>query len=248
MNFLNRVKDKILSILLPKIKSSGYYAVRSLFDDLKVLIDKENPVIIDGGANSGETTDEFLLRYQNPVVYAFEANENLADNLVKRFKEKSNVHIIAKALGNQNSKVNFNISKNLPSSSFLKHTNLLKEYHSNLVETAEVTLVDMVTLDSMFKNKEIIDLLKLDVKGYELEVLKGGNNILPNVKIIMTEVWFAGGYINEPYFSDIDVFLRENDFILLNIYNPYTHEDMQLTSADAVFLNKKFFGNRKHFG
>lgn len=248
MNFLIRIKEKFLSIILPKIKGSGYYAVRSISDDLKLLINKENPVIIDGGANYGETADEFLSQFKNPTIYCFEANKNLATDLVKHFMDKDNVHVIGNALGNKNSKVNFDISKNLPSSSFLKRSELYREYHGDLTETKETISTDMVTIDSVFKQGELIDLLKLDLEGYELEALKGATNTLPNVKIIMTEVWFAEGYEGAPYFSDIEVFLREKNFMLLNIYNPYTHKDMQLTAADAVFLNKKFFADRKHFG
>jgi hypothetical protein len=144
--------------------------------------------------------------------------------------------------------VEFNISKNLPSSSFLERTELHKEYHGNITETREVVLAEMVKLDDALNKREIVDLLKLDVEGYELEVLKGAEKILPNTKIIMAEVWFSESYKNAPYFSDIDEYLRKNNFVLLNLYNPYTHEDMQLTGADAVFLNKKFFANRKHFG
>ncbi len=248
MNIVHRIKEKILAFLLPKIKSSGYYAVRSLYDDLKVLVNKENPFLIDGGANFGETTDEFLAHYENPTIYCFEANNSLASDLMRRYAEKKNVHVLAQALGSKVGKVNFNISKNLPSSSFLEHTNLHKEYHGDVTATKEVVVVDMVTLESAFPNHETIDLLKLDVEGYELEVLKGAESILPHIRIVMTEVWFSGGYTHAPYFSDIETFLRNNNFTLLNIYNPYTHKDMQLTAGDAVFLNNKFFSDRKHFG
>lgn len=248
MNILQRIKEKILSIVLPRIKSSGYYAVRSIFKDLKVLVDKENPVIIDGGANFGETTDEFLLHFKDPKVYCFEANSNLAEKLSTRFSENKNIKIIPKAIGNKNTEVNFNISRNLPSSSFLETTGLYKEYHGETTKTEEVTPVKMITLDSFFEGAEVVDILKLDVEGYELEVLKGAENMLSNVRVIMTEVWFSDGYESAPYFSDIDIYLREHGFALLNIYNPYTHKDMQLTAGDAVFLNKKFFNDRKHFG
>ncbi|MBX4211108.1 hypothetical protein KW783_04030, partial [Candidatus Parcubacteria bacterium] len=56
MNIFARIKEKILTVTLLRIKSHGYYAVRAIFDDIKTLIDKENPVIIDGGANVGDTT------------------------------------------------------------------------------------------------------------------------------------------------------------------------------------------------
>jgi hypothetical protein len=101
MNFFTRVSAKLLSIILPKIKPSGYYAIRSMFDDLKTLVNKENPLIIDGGANFGDFTNVFLNQYKQPTIYCFEANKGSTELLEKRFKGKDNVHIIMKALGNQ---------------------------------------------------------------------------------------------------------------------------------------------------
>jgi FkbM family methyltransferase len=241
MNLFVRVRNKLLSILLLKIKPSGYYAIRSIFDDLKQLVGKEDPFIIDGGANSGNTTKAFLSQYKQPTVYCFEANPDLTKLLEERFLGKNNVHIMAQALGNQTSSVQFNISKDLPSSSFLERTELHKEYHGDTTATQATILTKMVRLDDLFENREIIDLLKLDVEGYELEALKGAENILSHIRVIMVEVWFVESYKNAPYFSDIEAYLRKNNFTLLNLYNPYTHPNMQLTAADAVFINKSFF-------
>lgn len=241
MNLITRVKDKALSIILPKIKSSGYCAVRSLTNDLFNLIKKEDPVIIDGGANYGEFAESCLAKYRNPTIYCFEANVALADLLANKFKNRQNVHIIMKALGSKVGPVQFNISKNLPSSSFLERTEQNKQYHESINETETVTDVDMIKLEDMKDQLKTIDLLKLDVEGYELEVLKGAEGILPNIRVIMLETWFSDGYKNAPYFSDIEQYLRNHNFKLLNLYNSYTHPDMQLTTADAVFVNRDFF-------
>lgn len=245
MNFFIRVRDKLLSLILLRIKTSGYYAVRSLPEDLKVLVDREDPVIVDGGANQGDTTQTFLSQFRQPTIYAFEANKDLTQFLEKKFANKPSVRIVPKALGNQTGQVKFNISNNLPSSSFLERAELNKTYHGYTTATQAEVFADMVKLEDVLKDKNPIDLLKLDVEGYELEVLKGAENILPNIRIIMTEVWFAGGYKDAPHFADIDQYLRAHNFQLLNLYNPYTHPDMQLTAADAVFLNKKYFPDRK---
>ncbi|MFH1088487.1 MAG: FkbM family methyltransferase [Patescibacteria group bacterium] len=241
MSLFVRVRDKILSIVLPKIKPSGYCAVRSLTNDLASLVGKSNPIIIDGGANYGEFTESCLNKYQNPTIYCFEANHGLAELLKNKFNNKSNVHIVMKALGNQVGEIQFNISRNLPSSSFLERAEQNEKYHGNTNETNAVVGVDMVKLEDVMNHCEVIDLLKLDVEGYELAVLKGANCILSKTRIIMLEVWFSDGYQGAPYFSDIDHYLREHNFKLLNLYNPYTHPDMQLTTADAVFVNQSYF-------
>lgn len=247
MNFFSRIKERTLSVLLPKLRPYGYYAVRSIFEDLKTLVVKENPIIVDVGANIGETTDKFLSQYGSPTIYSYEANPNLKKLLESKFGKNKNVHIILKALGNKESNMVFNVAKNNPSSSFLPRAELNKIYHGGATATEKEISIPMTKLANEFPEQEI-DILKLDVEGYELEILKGAETILPRIKIIMSEVWFAKYYEDGAYFSEVEDYLRRHDFILLNIYNPYTHKDMQLTTADAVFLNNKFFKNRKNFG
>jgi len=44
----------------------------------------------------------------------------------------------------------------------------------------------MITLDSLDESK--VDMIKIDVEGYEMEVLKGASNILKQVKFLMIEL------------------------------------------------------------
>jgi len=245
MNILLRIKEKIFTTLMPKLRPSGYYAVRSVLSDLKRLVDKDNPVIVDGGANLGDLTQKFLTQYKNPTIYCIEPHQESARQLEKKFASHGNVHVIDKALGNQTGQVQFNVSNNLPSSSFLQRTEWNKEYHGDFTATQSAALSDMVRLADLFPDPMSIDLLKLDVEGYELEVLMGAENILSNIRIIMAEVWFVGSYQGAPYSSDIEAYLRRHNFTLLNLYNPYTHPNAQLTTADAAFLNRRFFPDRQ---
>ncbi|NKB48985.1 MAG: FkbM family methyltransferase [Alphaproteobacteria bacterium] len=54
--------------------------------------------------------------------------------------------------------------------------------------------------------------LKLDVQGAELDVLRGSTRTLQSVLIIESEVEFVQIYKNQPLFSDMDIFLREQGF------------------------------------
>jgi FkbM family methyltransferase len=57
-----------------------------------------------------------------------------------------------------------------------------------------------------------VDLIKADVQGAELAVLKGGIRLLRRAVVVQVEVEFVELYRSQPLFSDVDRFLREQDF------------------------------------
>jgi hypothetical protein len=69
-------------------------------------------------------------------------------------------------------------------------------------------------------NVEHIDYLKLDTHGNELDILKGGAQLLNEyrISVIKCEVWFQNFYRNQAIFSDIDAFLRKKGFMFLDLY------------------------------
>jgi hypothetical protein len=108
------------------------------------------------------------------------------------------------------------------------------------MDVAQIVDVPMVRIDGVL-NQEV-DILKLDLQGYELEALRGATNLLPRIKTITTEVEFVPLYDGQPLFGDIDCFLRQSGFRLLNLYELWTHPDGQLTAGDAIYLNTHYFG------
>ncbi|HYE61568.1 MAG TPA: FkbM family methyltransferase [Phycisphaerales bacterium] len=59
-----------------------------------------------------------------------------------------------------------------------------------------------------------MDLLKIDVQGAELDVLRGGERLLKNAVVVQTEVEFLPMYISQPLFADIDAELRRQGFCI----------------------------------
>ncbi len=93
------------------------------------------------------------------------------------------------------------------------------------------------------------DLLKLDIQGAELMVLRHAEARLRDAVVIQAEVEFLPLYRNQPLFSDIDLFLRARGFVLHRFHptvsravqpmmvnnDPYAGLG-QLVWADAVFI------------
>jgi FkbM family methyltransferase len=218
----------------------GQMAVRDRFADIKARL-TESPVIVDGGANIGEMTAKFLRQYRSPVIHAFEPIPELVSQLHTRFTGLSNVTIHGMAMGAEAKTVNFNILNYMGSSSVFNPSAIVKSYHGEKMDVRQVVEVQQVRLEDVMGTNLEVDLLKLDLQGYELEALKGCGKLLERIKIITIEIEFVPLYDGQPLFGDIDVFLRAHGFKLLNLYELYTHPDGQLTAGDAVYLNSNYF-------
>jgi FkbM family methyltransferase len=219
----------------------GRMALRDRFHDLYQLVKNEKPVIIDGGAHSGSIIDKFLMLFSNPIIYAFEPIPDLAKRLNEKYFENSNITIFEKALGSLNCPCNFNITNNVVSSSIMNPGRWLLKYHGDKMKIEETIEIEQTRLDSLEEIKNIeIDIVKLDLQGYELEALKGMQGMFDKIRTITTEVEFIPLYKDQPLFSDIDYFLRQNNFHLFNLYELYTQKDGQLTAGDAVYVNNRY--------
>lgn len=109
--------------------------------------------------------------------------------------------------------------------------------------TIETTRLDEVPLP------EPLGFLKLDVQGFELPILGNATETLRNTSVIFTEVEFQPIYRGQPLFADVDVFMRENDFELIDVINqvrmtpktalhPFSENGVQLMWGDAIYMKR----------
>ncbi|XFA73825.1 FkbM family methyltransferase [Thermosynechococcaceae cyanobacterium Okahandja] len=80
--------------------------------------------------------------------------------------------------------------------------------------------IETTTLDAFAKAESIegIDVLKVDVQGADLDVLRGGQEIIHRSTLaVVVEVEFSEIYQGQPLFSDIDQYLRQQGFVLFDL-------------------------------
>ena len=80
---------------------------------------------------------------------------------------------------------------------------------------ASTRSVETVRLDSVVAGP--VDLLKIDVQGAELDVLRGAERVLSDVLVVHAEVEFFPIYRHQPLFDDVFRFLRDRNFDLFDI-------------------------------
>ena len=77
--------------------------------------------------------------------------------------------------------------------------------------------VNIHCLDNIINNQDLSEttLVKIDVQGYELKVLKGSLGILKKIKFILIEISEKEIYKNQALSSDIINFLKQKNFSYL---------------------------------
>lgn len=100
----------------------------------------------------------------------------------------------------------------------------------------------MRTVDQIVKENQharVPDLLKIDVQGYELEVLKGAEKSLPEISAILAEVNFLDIHQNVPLLSDMVAWLDARGWVAYDVCGLTRRPlDHALWQADLIFIQR----------
>ena len=97
--------------------------------------------------------------------------------------------------------------------------------------------VPVVTLDDVLAETDDIGLLKIDVQGFELEVLRGAVNCLRRTQAVLLEINYVSHYDGAPEFGEIDDFLSGAGFALRGVSAPFVVNQTPLW-ANALYAPK----------
>lgn len=169
--------------------------------------------IFDVGANIGQTANYFIEHFPASNIYCFEPVESTYEQLTQNIKN-SKIRIVNEGLGAAIQNLTINKNNSSGSSS-------LKEDDGRFFDTEVVKL--NTGLNFCTENQiEKIDLLKMDVEGYEVDVLQGfGSFLKTNVRMIYSEIGFDKNDRYKTYISDLLDVTSDSGFIVSGFYEPY---------------------------
>jgi len=178
--------------------------------------------IIDIGA-SGGIHPRFKKFIKNIRAILFEPDPRE----FSRLKESvpNNYIVLNTALSEIPGEADFNLCrKQQVSSVYLPNKAFLSNFPD--IERFSITnTVKMVTdtLDNQLEKNGLIDIdfIKIDTEGSELSILKGANNILRTVMGLELEICFAPIRENQPLFHDVNKYVTELGYQLLDIKRYY---------------------------
>jgi len=208
--------------------------------DLRALIGKNDPTILEIGANVGQTTEEFLREMPNARIFCFEPEPRA----IQRFKNRirnSNVTLFECAVGNQNGTINFHRSsgegaaKDWDQSGSIRSPKRVFETWPWLRFDSQIQ-VPIVRLNdwAMDKNIGVVDLMWADVQGAESDVILGGADVIGNCRFFYTEYGLIEWYEGQVSLDHICETLADIGFVLYRKFE-----------MDALFVNKNMTNLRE---
>ncbi len=207
------------------------------------LLSKKPNIFIDIGANKGLYTKNILSKFPNIECHIFEPSIHNYKILTKTFKNNQKIKLNQLALGKEKKKTKL-FSNEFGSGIASLTKRRLDHFKIDMKLEEEITLL---RFDEYWLNKEkIIDYVKIDVEGHELDVLKGFGDTLFKTKLIQFE--FGGCNIDtRTYFQDFWYFFLEKGFKVFRItpkgripINYYKEEHEYFLTTNYIAFNKRF--------
>lgn len=190
-------------------------------------------LVIDVGAAFGEFSKKTAKIFSHAQYILCEPLYEYRE-ILERLIDKKGWIYIPKAMGEYEGKIDFFVHKDLVGSS------TKREIEGPKVD-GEKRTVDITTLDLIGKEYHIEGeiLLKIDVQGAELHVLRGANSIIEKCECIILEVSFFKSLITGSDIYEIVCFMKDRGFVVYDItsflYRPY---DGALSQADMIFVKE----------
>lgn len=189
------------------------------FDFLRFRGGRTVEIVFDVGANVGQTLCGFVQYFPNSRIHCFEPVSSSFQELITRFGGRFEVAFNQVALGSADEIRPMSLHANSELNTFVNE----QPRTSDL--TGAVENITMTSLDRYCSDKGIhrIDLLKLDVQGWELEVLRGGTALLDRrgIHFIFAEVGFRREDSDMQHFAPLNEFLESQGFQLCGFYDSF---------------------------
>lgn len=220
-----------------RVRERGFLN-KNATDDLAARLAVPSPVIVDVGANKGDTVARFVETFPTAGIWALEPHPDTFAGMAQRFA--GNPHVRPRRLA---------LSSRAGTSTMHSYSNAAINALSPIAPGAE-GLIDgsvvasaavEVALQSLRQfcvdeGLERIDILKLDTQGHELEILQGERELLRSgkVRFILVELLFSPLYATQARAGEVIGLLESCGFKLFDFYDFVYDERSGLKWGDAL--------------
>jgi FkbM family methyltransferase len=230
---LKRLISRVVGSMGYELVSRDHLGV-TLENDLE-RITSQNPIrcIFDVGANAGQSARRFSIAFPQSRIYSFEPVKRTFAELQQMAASIPAVSVFNQAMGDAPGTATIYLAKESGSNSMVpgQDSSLGKE-------TVEVDTIDRFCADQKI---DAIDLLKIDVEGFELPVLRGAERMLNDgrIRFIYAECEFTSA-INAPHATFVSLYdaLSRYDYSVAGIYSEAFDLSRGALLANVLFARR----------
>jgi FkbM family methyltransferase len=194
--------------------------------------------VVDAGAHLGEFASAIKSLLPEAMVYSFEPLEDCHERLARRLERMGKGRAFCVALGARQGEATLFRSSFSKSSSLLPMAELHKQAFPWTAGT-QATEVPLRRLDDYLEELELRErtLLKIDVQGFELELLQGAERLLERTHYVLVEVSLRPLYEGGAGFHDVCRYLVARGFAYAGSFDQLCSPlDGQILQQDALFV------------
>jgi len=199
--------------------------------------------IIDVGANIGQFAYMAHSVWPYLPIYSFEPYQACFAQLEQTFNRYAILgRCFPLAITDQAGEGQLHVYDNRENNSFLQRHGYTKE-GEDIVNVTCVTLDEVEELSIMKR-----PMLKIDVQGYELSVLRGATSLLNRCKYVQIEVSFQHAYEGNAHVADVFAAMRDHGFSCFDILDVLRMPKIDgggVREVDLLFVNRSCNSQRK---
>jgi FkbM family methyltransferase len=234
---LDRLGYQLLRSRAPasNIDASGRFVLAPIRRTMQQALDHlkhlgfQPSVIIDAGAGSG--TEELLRSFPDVFTFWVEPMEEFEPAL-QELRARHPGKVVIAAAGPRDGEIVLYAHENAYGSS------VLHESDGRIADGTE-RKVRMVRLDTLLTGMDLGGqaLLKVDVQGFEIQVLEGAVRTLPQCEVVILEASFFKLHESAPEFFELLAYMNDRGFVAYDIVDGHNRPlDNALAQKDVVFV------------
>lgn len=212
---ISRAIDAVLRSRLFPLTRRFPHGVSWTFDVQRFMGARSLGVVFDVGANTGQTLKALLRDVPKAEIYAFEPAADTFRRLQEGYGNRDNVHLFNVALGAHADRLALQLSDDSELNTLVPR--------GGAGSPGATQMTDVTTVDAVVATHGIshLDLLKIDVQGWEMEVLRGAQDLIANRNLVFVfaEVAFKWDEGEMQQFGELHAYLEKNGFVLCGFYD-----------------------------
>lgn len=237
MSFLRKLRKALQSLPDPLFRRALRHGVapshehRDILQNLGVL-----NTVVDVGANVGQFALLTLRVQPKAVIHSFEPLAAAADTFRKVIGQNARVTLHRCALGAEEAIMPIHVTSRADSSSLLVPTLQPKIFRGTHTVRREEVSVMPLHLAMPADRITAPALLKIDVQGFEAQVLEGCSAVLDRFEWIFVELSFVELYASQKLAPEIIDWLHARGFRLCSVYtDAHSYLDGKMIQGDFLF-------------